>query len=429
MIWFLIKGVVRDRSRSLFPVIIVAAGTALTVLMYSWVAGAYSDMLGVNARLITGHLKVMTRAYAEDADQMPNDLAVMDLDKVLDSLRREYPDIAWKPRIRFGGLLDVPDENGETRVQGIALCTGLQLLSDKQEDKKWSEIELFKLRQVLKQGRLPEKQGEVLLSDQFARKLNVSPGETVTLITSTMYGAMTIYNFTLAGTVHFGIGLLDNKTMITDLLDAQRALQMENAAGEIFGIFKNDHYDDHLALQIQDKFNSAGQDEADEFQPVMQTMTDQQMLREMMNVAKIAWGIIIGIFLTAMAIVLWNVGILGGLRRYGEVGVRLAMGETKGHIYRSMLAESLITAAIGSLIGTIIGLAAAYYLQYAGWDISAMMKNASMVMNNVIHARVTVFSYLIGFIPGILATLLGTALSGIGIYRRQTAQLFKELEV
>jgi len=37
-------------------------------------------------------------------------------------------------------------------------------------------------------------------------------------------------------------------------------------------------------------------------------------------------------------------------------------------------------------------------------------------------------AFYIGFIPGLFSTVLGTMLSGIGIYRRQTAQLFKELE-
>jgi putative ABC transport system permease protein len=31
--------------------------------------------------------------------------------------------------------------------------------------------------------------------------------------------------------------------------------------------------------------------------------------------------------------------------------------------------------------------------------------------------------------PGLIAPLLGTMAAGIGIYRRQTSQLFKELEV
>jgi putative ABC transport system permease protein len=35
---------------------------------------------------------------------------------------------------------------------------------------------------------------------------------------------------------------------------------------------------------------------------------------------------------------------------------------------------------------------------------------------------------VIGFVPGHSATLLGTSIAGIGIYRRQTAQLAKELQ-
>ncbi len=43
------------------------------------------------------------------------------------------------------------------------------------------------------------------------------------------------------------------------------------------------------------------------------------------------------IFIGAMSIVLWNAGLLGGLRRYGEFGIRLAMGETKPKIYKSLI--------------------------------------------------------------------------------------------
>ena len=57
-----------------------------------------------------------------------------------------------------------------------------------------------------------------------------------------------------------------------------------------------------------------------------------------------------------------------------------------------------------------------------------MMDNSSMMLPSVMRARITALSFYIGFIPGLLSTVLGTALSGIGIYRRQTAQLFKELE-
>jgi putative ABC transport system permease protein len=57
-----------------------------------------------------------------------------------------------------------------------------------------------------------------------------------------------------------------------------------------------------------------------------------------------------------------------------------------------------------------------------------MMKNATIMMPTVFKARITPETWFIGFIPGVLSTLIGTMLSGIGIYKRQTAQLFKELE-
>jgi putative ABC transport system permease protein len=51
-----------------------------------------------------------------------------------------------------------------------------------------------------------------------------------------------------------------------------------------------------------------------------------------------------------------------------------------------------------------------------------------MMLPNIVRARITPFTFVIGFLPGLLATFLGTAISGIGIYKRQTSELFKELE-
>jgi putative ABC transport system permease protein len=47
----------------------------------------------------------------------------------------------------------------------------------------------------------------------------------------------------------------------------------------------------------------------------------------------------------------------------------------------------------------------------------------------IIHSKITPETYYLGFIPGLFSMVLGTMLSGVGIYRRRTAQLFKELEV
>jgi putative ABC transport system permease protein len=73
-------------------------------------------------------------------------------------------------------------------------------------------------------------------------------------------------------------------------------------------------------------------------------------------------------------------------------------------------------------------LALSYRLQSKGINVETLFRNAAIMIPPRIHSRVTPFAYLIGFIPGLLATFIGAAIAGRGIYKRQTASLFKELE-
>ncbi|MBN2103389.1 FtsX-like permease family protein [bacterium] len=423
MIRFIIKGLIRDRHRSLFPMITVTMGVALTVVAHCWVNGIIGDFIDYNARYATGHAKVVTRAYAENLDQSPNDLALLDVDQWMDTLSHRYPDLDWVARIKFGGILDAPDSLGETRAQGPAFGFGINLLS-----KNSREIERMGIRDGLIRGRLPQDSGEVLISESFARRLEVSPGDTVTLLGATMYGAMSVHNFRISGTVTFGVKLLDRGALIADIKEIRKALDMENAAGELLGIAKDHHYDDDQMNQIKSDFNRHFSESQDEFSPVMLSLAEQNDLASMLEYIQSMVTIMIFVFVLAMCIVLWNAGLIGGLRRYGEIGVRLAIGENKGHLYRAMILESASIGFFGSILGTIAGLGIAWYLQTYGINIGDLMENATMMMPNTFRAGITPPAYFIGIIPGLIATVLGTSLSGIGIYRRQTASLFKELE-
>lgn len=167
----------------------------------------------------------------------------------------------------------------------------------------------------------------------------------------------------------------------------------------------------------------------DEFSPVMITLRDQAGMAEMVDYTDFVSGLMVFIFVSAMAIVLWNGGLLGALRRYSEFGIRLAMGESKGHIYKTLLFEALLIGTIGSIFGTVIGYSIVLYINIHGVDMSGMMQNSTMVMPSVMRTAITPTTYYIGFIPGIFSVILGNALAGIGIYKRETARLFNELEV
>lgn len=424
MIKFLLIGILRDRSRSLLPIIVVASGVILTVLLSTWMRGIFGDIISMSANFTTGHVKIMTRAYEENQAQLPNDLSLLNVAEVKEGLKADYPDMEWVDRIRFGGLIDVPDENGETRTQGPAAGQAVDLLSPNTK-----EPERMSIAKSLQQGRLPQAAGEALLSEDFAQKLKVELGEEVMLFGSTMEGGMAFKNFKIVGTVSFGSAILDRGAILVDIADARQALDMEDAAPEILGYFNDGEYDDEKAQQIATAFNAKYAEDPDEYAPVMKRLKEQSDMASRIDMADSMRAILVSIFVFSMSIVLWNIGLLGGLRRYSEFGIRLALGEEKKHIYKTMIYEAILIGVIGSILGTAIGLLGAYYLQEVGVDFSSMMKNVSMMVPQIYRAIITPDAFFIGFIPGVLSMVLGAALSGIGIYKRQTAQLFKELEV
>ena len=426
MIKFLTKGILRDRSRSLFPVIVVTLTVAMIVLFQGFITGIMNSMFLDSAVVSTGHVKIMTKAYHEENQLLPNDLALLDAEKLVRELNQEHPDYFWTPRITFGGLLDVPDENGETQAQGPVYALGIDFLSPDSR-----QIEIWKLERRLVTGRLPENANEVLLGTKLAGRLGLSSGESVTLIGSTMYNAFTTYNFTVVGTFKLNLGPVDRHMMLVDISGARQALEMENAASEILGYTNSLYYEDQAAVAMRTEYNINHNDSTDIFSPIMMALRDANQMGTMVDFSNAAMAIILVIFLVILMIVLWNMGLMNGLRRYGEIGMRLAIGESKGQVYRSMIVESVIIGFIGTVIGTAMGLGITYYMQEVGLDYSAAMESLSstdIIMSNVFYAQITPELYFIGFIPGVLATVLGTMMAGRAIYKREMAQLFKELE-
>ena len=216
MIRFLLKGLLRDRSRSLLPFATVVLGSMLTVVGFSWLNGTISTIVEASANFSAGHVKIMSRAYADEADQAPNDLALDGIASLLAELRRDRPALVWTPRIKFGGLIDIPDDKGETRAQGPAAGLAVDLRSPESPERR-----LLNLDKAVVRGRLPEHPGEILVSDAFAARLGIGPGSTATFIGATMYGGMAVRNFTVSGTLRFGIAAMDRGAVLADIADVR----------------------------------------------------------------------------------------------------------------------------------------------------------------------------------------------------------------
>ena len=133
MIRFLFKGLLRDKSRSRMPVIVVAIGVMLTVWLHAYINGFMGDTIEMNAKFSNGHVKVMTRAYADNMSQVPIDLALINVTALMSSLQTQFPDVEQKikiiayteeipnePWVIRSNLLENPSKNRELKETIIA---------------------------------------------------------------------------------------------------------------------------------------------------------------------------------------------------------------------------------------------------------------------------------------------------------------------
>ena len=427
MINFLFKGLIRDRSRSFFPLIIITAIVSIIIFFSGFLNGIYNSLFFNTALVNSGHIKVVTHAYNLEYQLLPNDLAILESDKLIDNLDKQYQEYMWTPRITFAGLLDVPDNNGETLTQSPVFSLGIDFLSNNS-----TQFEVWNLHDKITKGKVFSNENEILLSEKLAERLNISPGNVVTFIGSTMDGAFSTYNFLVSGIFNLNLGPIDKDMMIVDIKGAEIALDMENTASEILGYKKDLFFNDKETVSMRNEFNIQFSDTTDLYRPFMLALRDSNQMSTIVDFSNVIMFIIMALFLIVVTLVLWNMGIMNGLRRYGEIGMRLAIGETKGHVFKSMIIESLMIGFLGSFFGTIIGISVTSYLEKVGLDYSKAidsLNSSNFAMPNVFYPQVTSELFYIGFIPGILATVFGTMLAGRAIYSREMAQLFKELEV
>ena len=347
MIKFLTKGLLRDRTRSFFPVLVITISVAIVVFASGFMAGTMNSLLLDTAVILSGHEKIVTRAYHEESMLMPNDLALLDADKLIDKLEKEHPEFFWTPRITFAGLLDVPDEKGETKSQGPVIGMVIDFFSEGSR-----QVEIWELERNLVSGTLPVKKNDALISSKLADKLNILVGEKVTFVGSTMDNAFTTYNYNIVGTFNLRKGQTDRQMMLVDISGAREALDMDNAASAIFGFMHNLFYDDAAVVALRTNYNKIESDSLDIFSPFMLALRDGNQMGAVVDMSNAMLAIMGSVFLVIVMVVLWNMGLMNGLRRYGEVGLRLAIGEPKGHVYRSLIIEALIIGLFGTIIGT-----------------------------------------------------------------------------
>ena len=428
---WMLKGIFRDKTRFLFPFLVVSVGVALVITLMGFMEGVFMGMVDMTANLDTGHLRFVNKPFYEEEHLFPIDRALAGQQETRKWLvDNSHPQVVWTPRIRWGAMMDIPDEHGETKSQTPVIGMAIDLFSPGSP-----EPDRLHLASSIIRGRAPAKAREMLVGYLLAETLKLKIGDTVTLIGQTFDGGLATGNFIAVGFIRFGVFSMDKKMAIIDLADAQNTFYMDDMVTDWLGFLPaNIGYNEYESIRaniekhLPELMRDPPQAWAKDDFPLILSILDQRNIGEITAKFEMVRGVIVGVFLFLMILVLWNAGLLNGIHRYGEMGLRLAMGETHLQLLFSLLQEALLIGIIGVVAGCLTGGAFTYFLQEVGINMGDAFAKSGLMMNDVVRARLSVAGFITGIIPGLTASVAGSLIAGLAIFKRSEANLFRELE-
>jgi putative ABC transport system permease protein len=371
----------RNTRRSIISGISVALAITAVIFARSYIGGIFQNMTGNVIRLVSGHITITTKEYERRERLIPLSESIELSEEFYESLPQQ--DIkSISPRIKFGVLL------GEDELAIPAL--GYAIDPEKERD-------IAGIQKRLVEGTYPNS-GErtAILGKGLAERLNMTVGDTLTVITRTAYDSPTGMNFLIKGIFQTGIGGMDRSIFYIPLDVGQTMLDLEGRATEIIILVKNPD----RAVQIAQAIRLGNDYSIVPYQ--------YHTVLRYVNMAEAIYSIFYLVVLLVACSAIANTMLMIVFERTKEIGMMKALGLNNLSIVGLLTIEAGIIGAVGSFLGSIVGTILSYWLKYEGIDISMVSSTASadMPFGPIIYLAPTPFIIVSAFLLGLVITII-----------------------
>ncbi len=323
------RNIWRNRRRTLITIASVYFALWLSLIMRSMQVGSYSHMADGIVEAYTGHLQIHGKGYWDDPTLDNTFDQDGDLAAEIGSLENVRAVI---PRLESFALASTGEQTKGIMVVGI----------DPQK-----ELELTHPDRKLVEGVYFEGSREgVLVSSRLAEFLNLSPGDTLTMISSGYHGASAAGIFPVTGIVKLPNPELDRRIVYMTLPAAQEFYGAYNKLSSLV-----------INLQNSDQLHKTKKELAGRLDPELYEIMDwKEMNPELVQgIQSDQAG---GYIMLGMLYLIVGFGVLGTLimmttERRKEFGVMVSIGMQKRRLGIILGLEMLIMGLMGAASGII----------------------------------------------------------------------------
>jgi len=381
----------RNTRRTGITLAAVCLSTAILMASYGLMDGLMQHAVSNATNLMVGEVQVHAQGYLADQSIYR---ALNEPDLILRAAREK--NVAAAPR-RYGyGLVAVGTKSAGARFWGVEPA---------------SERATFDLAQHLQEGRFLSEttQRGVVLGQKLARSLQAQIGSEIVVVVQAADGSLGNDLYTVTGILKAAGDSIDRNAALIHTADFVELFVSGERIHEVAlnsrGMLSPEGLTALLSI-------AAPEEEIKNWRQLMPEVSD------MVNLFDAFIWIFGLIFLLAAGMGVMNTMLMATYERIREFGILKALGATPWGIIRDVAAEALMLAALGTVLGTILGLAGSYYLQEVGLDLSIFAGTYSVggvafdpIWRATISPKMVFIPVVLMLIIGLLASLYPAALA------------------
>jgi putative ABC transport system permease protein len=345
LILFAVRNLGRNKRRSAAMLALVALGSAALLVAGGYAAANFTGLREQTIRNGVGHLQIGGPGF-RDQEERPLSRGLDDVGALRRAVAADARVRAAAARIEFTGLASTGEQSVAVLGRGVepSVEYGAAAFSPRMVDGR-----------TVADGQAHE----VIAAAGLARTLNLRAGDRLTLLSTTVDGAINGLDTHVVGIYTTGVRELDERSLVVRLNTAQALLNTSKVSKLV--VVLNDTADTAAVRDALDaRLNAGGQR--------VEILTWSELASFYHQVRGLYSGIFgfLGIIITGLVVLsAGNAMTMTVMERVREIGTLMALGTSRLRIMGMFIVEGLALGAIGGALGVAVGYALAVGLTNA----------------------------------------------------------------
>lgn len=386
------RNLFRNSRRSLLTSLSLLVAGFVVVVLHGYSTGFLKGIKKTVINLTTGHVLIAKEEYFSRKFFVPQEEYIENPEKIEKKLNSYNYVSFYVERIKSGGMLFKGDENKPVLMVGI----------DPEKERKTLE-----LGRKLVRGVYDLEKGAIVGKD-LAKGLNLSPGDTVILLSKTVLGGLNGIKVPVRGIASIGFAEFDKRAIFLSISNMRKLLKMPEGVHEILVFLKNEN-------KIKDfvkNFNQNNSVIARDYKEELGTFAFYFELAS--NVYYFIYFLVV--LLATFTII--NTMTVAVFERLREIGTLKAIGMRDREVFVLFGIEGTMLGAFGGILGSILGWGTNALLHTKGINFERIVKGMSgpfpYIVRPETNIQVVIFaiiliivvSFLVSTVPAIYAKRL-----------------------